>query len=342
MNVKKEPFGVLNDGREVDRYWLLGENLRVAVLSYGATIQRIEFADKDVVLGYDTLEGYLQGGSYQGASIGRYANRIAAGKFILNGNEYNVGCNENGVGHLHGGFVGFNRKLWSGEIVETEYPCVIFTQTAMDGEEGYPGNLDVSVTYTLKEDSLILSYQAKSDQDTVLNLTNHAYFNLHGWNGGDILDVELQVFADTITEIDEKFIPTGKLLAVKDTPFDFREPKAIGRDIEQDDDQLKLGLGYDHNFVLGMTRKRRHAVSAYSPKSGIRMDCYTDLPGVQLYTSNMLGEPGGKGGEALYKHQGFCLETQLFPDTPNHPAFPSCILKAGELWTAETEYRFSV
>jgi len=343
VNITSENFGKLQDSSQVERYWLNGDKLHVAILSYGATLQKIEFEGKDLILGYDTINGYLNGRSYQGASIGRYANRIAAGKFNLNGKEYDLGCNENGAGHLHGGFVGFDKKLWKGEIVtESEEPTIRFSQVSADGEEGYPGTFQESVTYTVtKDDTLRMAYEAVSDKDTVINLTNHAYFNLNGWDGGDVLDVELQVFADEITQINEKFIPTGKLLSVDNTPFDFRKPKAIGRDIENEDVQLKLGLGYDHNFVLGMSRAWRHAVSAYSPKSGIRMDCHTDLPGVQVYTSNMLGEKGGKGNKALYKHQGFCLETQLFPDTPNYSNFPSAILKAGKRWKSVTEYHFS-
>ena len=343
MGIQKEAFGRLADGRAVERYWLEGKSIRMAVLTYGATIQTIDYAGKDIVLGYDTLEGYVHGGSYQGASIGRYANRIDAGRFTLNGQHYDVGCNENGIGHLHGGKIGFDKKVWNAQIVQdTDEPSLMLTQVAEDGEEGYPGTLRETVTYTVTaEDVIRISYQAVSDKDTVVNLTNHAYFNINGWDGGDILNVGLQIFADAITPIDKRFVPTGELMPVEGTPFDFRQPKTIGQDIHADHEQLKLAGGYDHNFVLGMTREFRHAVSAYSPATGLRLDCYTDLPGVQLYVANMLNEPGGKGGKALYPHQAFCLETQFFPDSPNHPEFPSAVLKAGDVWTSVTEYRLS-
>lgn len=342
MGVEKSSWGAVN-GVEVQRYVLSNASVQAAVLSYGATLQMLKFAGKDVVLGYDTLEGYRRGRSYQGAAIGRYANRIAAGKFELNGKTYDVGCNENGKGHLHGGNVGFDKRVWNASIEsDGAEPSVKFTLTAADGEEGYPGNLQVSLTYTLTaENALRLTYTASADADTVVNLTNHSYFNLNGWDGGDILDTQLQIFAEAITPIDKRFIPTGVLQPVEGTPFDFRTPKAIGRDNTADDEQLCIGGGYDHNFVLGTTFAWRHAVRARSPKSGICMDCYTDQPGVQLYTSNGLNEPGGKGGLALYKNQGFCLETQCFPDSPNQPSFPTTRLNAGETRTTVTEYRFS-
>ena len=338
------PFGTFKDGRLAERYVLIGRGgLSANIFTYGATVQSLEFAGKDVVLGYDTLDDYLQGGASQGASIGRYANRIAAGKFLLNGIHYDVGCNENGVGHLHGGFVGFDKKLWEARVVsDGEEPAVEFTTSSPDGEEGYPGNLQVSVIYTVTADNgLRLEYTARSDKDTVVNLTNHSYFNLNGWDGGDILDTQLTIFADSITPIDKKFIPTGEFMQVDGTPFDFRQAKSIGRDIGQANEQLKLGLGYDHNFILGTDRKMRHAVTAVSPQSGIRLDCYTDLPGVQLYTSNMLNEPTGKQGKPLYKYQGFCLETQFFPDSPNQSGFPSTTLMADQVYYSMTEYKFS-
>ena len=337
-----EAWGAV-DGVEVKRFVLQNGKLRAAVLSYGATLQMLEYAGKDRILGYDSLAGYLGGESYQGAAVGRYANRIAGGKFTLNGRVCDVGRNEKGIGHLHGGKVGFDKRLWTAEIADDgAEPAVRFSLHAADGEEGYPGNLFVTLTYRLvRGDTLRLTYTAESDQDTVVNLTNHSYFNLNGREGSDILDTRIRIAADYITPVDDCLIPTGELLPVEGTPFDFREEKAIGRDIGAADEQLRRGLGYDHNFVLGSDRQFRHAVSVWSPEGGVRMDCYTDLPGVQFYTANALGEPGGKGGRPLRKNQGFCLETQFFPDSPNQPAFTSPVLRAGERYESTTEYRFS-
>lgn len=340
--VSVEKWGSV-DGIPVQRFVLQSGKLCAAVLSYGATLQMLEYNGQDRILGYDSLEGYLGGGSYQGAAVGRYANRIAGGKFTLNGRICDVGRNEKGIGHLHGGEEGFDKRLWTAEIVDDgEEPAVRFSLLAADGEEGYPGNLSVSLTYrVVGGDTLRLTYTAESDQDTVVNLTNHAYFNLNGREESDILNTRVRIAAEYITPVDARLIPTGEFLPVEGTPFDFREEKAIGQDIGAPDEQLRLGLGYDHNFVLGPDRRRRHAVSAWSPESGVRMDCYTDLPGVQFYTANMLGEPGGKGGWPLRKNQGFCLETQFFPDSPNQPSFPSPVLRAGERYESTTEYRFS-
>ncbi len=341
-NVYAEEWGAVG-GVPVKRFVLRSGKLRAAVLSYGAALQMLEYDGQDRILGYDTLAGYLGGGSYQGAAVGRYANRIADGKFTLNGRIWDVGRNEKGIGHLHGGKVGFDKRLWTAEIVDDgEEPAVCFSLLAADGEEGYPGNLSVTLTYRLVGgDALRLTYTAESDQDTVMNLTNHTYFNLNGREESDILDTRVRIAAEYITPVDARLIPTGELRPVEGTPFDFREEKANGRDIGAPDEQLRLGLGYDHNFVLGSDRRRRHAVSAWSPESGVRMDCYTDLPGVQFYTANVLGEPGGKGGRPLRKNQGFCLETQFFPDSPNQPSFPSPVLRAGERYESTTEYCFS-
>ena len=342
MGVKTELWGKIGQ-TDIRRFWLESGALRAAVLTYGATLQALEYAGRDCVLGYDTLEGYLSGGSYQGAAVGRYANRIADGRFTLNGTTYDVGRNENGVGHLHGGQAGFDKRVWQAEVLDDgDQPAVRLSRVSPDGEEGYPGNLAVSLTYRIVGgDTLQLSYTAQSDRDTVVNLTNHAYFNLNGQDGGDVLGTQLQIFADAFTPVDARLIPTGELRPVQGTPFDFRQPKAIGRDIAAQDEQLRLGQGYDHNFVLGMDRSRRHAVCAYSPESGIRLDCFTDMPGIQVYTANVLDEPGGKGRRPLQKRHAFCLETQFFPDSPNQPSFPSPVLRAGETYASVTEYRFS-
>lgn len=344
MMVKREPFGQAN-GQPVERYILSGKGgLEAAVLTYGATIQALRFAGRDLVLGYDTLEGYQNAaGSYQGATIGRYANRIAEGRFMLNGVSYDVGCNEAGRGHLHGGVRGFDKKVWTAQVLDDgEEPAVRFSTEAADGEEGYPGRLQVSVTIRVTADNTLkLVYDAVSDRDTVFNPTNHAYFNLNGWDGGDVLDTQLTVYADAITLLDERLIPTGEILPVEGTVFDFRQGKAIGEAVLSSHPQIQIGGGIDQNFVLGMDCRPRHAAHAVSPRSGIAVDCTTDRPGLQVYTANGLKEQDGKGGIPLYRYQGFCLETQCFPDSPNHPEFPTTTLRAEEPFHSVTSYRFT-
>lgn len=348
MGIVKEPFGVTRDGVAVDRYRLKGEGgLEACILTYGVTVQSLFFEGKDLVLGYDSLVDYEnQNGSYQGAAIGRYGNRIADGRFTLNGKTFTLCCNEAGRGHLHGGAVGFDKKVWEAEILSSQVdPAVRFHLFSPDAEEGYPGNLNVTLTVTVSyENVLHFEYTAKSDADTVINLTNHSYFNLNGVDGKDILDTRLQINADYITPVNEKLIPDGSLLPVEGTPFDFRKSKEIGADIGQPHPQLLLGGGYDHNFILTQPPKGeqlRYAAEAFSPHTGIKMNCYTDQPAVQFYTANGLNEKAGKYGIPLYPHQGFCLETQHCPDSPNHPEFPTTVLKAGQLFRSETAYRFT-
>lgn len=318
--------------------------MSAGILTYGATLQSLVFADKDVVLGFDKAEDYAANSSFQGATVGRYANRIAGGQFALSGQIYRLACNETGKGHLHGGNSGFDRKIWDAQVIDGgNTPCVRLSYVSQDGEEGYPGRLRISVDFTLtKENALLVQYAACADAETVVNLTNHAYFNLNGWDGGDILDTELTIYADGITPVDELLIPTGEILPVGGTPFDFRNSKPIGLEIDADHEQLQKGRGYDHNYVLGFTCDRRLAARAVSPQSGICLECFTDQPGVQLYTANGLNERTGKGGLPLYKRQGFCLETQHFPDSPNHPQFPTTVLRAEETFRSATEYRFSL
>lgn len=345
MSVEKSDFGRTADGSVVEKYVLTGAGgLRVSVLTYGATLQAVEFRGKDRILGFESLKDYIQAkGSYQGATIGRYANRIARGRFTLNGRRYDVGCNEAGRGHLHGGVHGFDKKVWNAQVLEKgDAPSLRLSTVSDDGEEGYPGRLEVSVTVTVSADNVLrLAYEARSDADTVVNLTNHVYFNLNGWDGGDVLDTVLTVAADAITPVDEMLIPTGELSPVEGTPFDFRQGQSIGAAQAYDHPQLRINSGLNHNFVLGQERQMRQAVHAFSPRSGIAVDCRTDLPGVQIYAANFLDEEAGKGGIKLYRHQGFCMETQFFPDSPNHPAFPSTVLKAGDIFRTVTEYAFT-
>ena len=339
MNVPFDLFGSLPDGRPVQRYTLHSPNghMQASFLEYGGILQSLRFEGRKLVLGYDTLSDYLSDTAYLGATVGRYANRIAGGRFTLNGQTYRLECNEGGVNQLHGGSHGFSRRIWEAEILEEEIPSLRLTIVSPDGEDGYPGLLRLSVVVSLTDDSLTFSYEAVSDQDTVINFTNHAYFNL---DGQDVLDTQLTIEADTITPVNEQLIPTGEILPVDGTPFDFRTAKPIGRDILSSHPQMRIGNGYDHNFVLkgeGM----RLAAAAVSPRSGIRLECYTDQPGVQLYTANSLSPGEGKMGMKIGPHMGFCLETQHFPDSPNQPSFPSVMLPAGQKWRSQTLYRVS-
>ncbi len=308
-------------------------NLTVTVLTYGATLQSIRFRGIDVALGYDTVEEYQQYGAYLGATVGRYANRIADGKFTLNGVEYDVGCNEKGRGHIHGGRIGLDKKIWT---VREESETAVTLETALaDGEEGYPGNMKVAVTFEVCDDTLRIIYDAISDADTVFNPTNHCYFNLNG--SGSIEDHKLVIFADSYLPVNEKMIPTGEVRSVKGTPFDFTAYKRVGQEIDADDEQIRLGGGYDHTFVLNEGSGMKAKVEGDA--TGFIMACYTDMPGLQLYTGNFLDQPTGKKGP-IGKREGFCLETQFFPDTPNRPAFPSCVLKAGESFRSVTAFEF--
>lgn len=334
MAVIKTPFG------KAEKYTITHESgFCASIITYGAAITNLIFKGTDVVLGYDTLEDYIDQAGYLGSTVGRYANRIAKGLFTLNGKEYNVGCNETERGgHLHGGVKGFKDCFYTPEII-SDY-AVRMTYTAKDGEEGYPGNYTVAVTFTVKENALEINYNCTTDKDTVHNMTNHSYFNLNGYNGQNVLSTELKINADYITPVDEVLIPTGEFMEVKGTEFDFTSPKAIGKDIKGNHPQMVIGGGYDHNFVLGTTIKMRRAVEAHSPISGITMFCDTTEPGVQLYTGNGLNSTAGKNGVTYGNHQGFCLETQHFPDSPNKENFPSCVLKAGETYESTTIYSF--
>ena len=332
-------FGKLSDGREVTAVNLDNGVLSATFLDYGARVQSLVFSDTDVVLGYDGAAGYEKCTAYQGATVGRFANRIDGGRFILNGVEYDVGRNSGEV-HLHGGAVGFDRAIWAIDTSDGETPSVTFTHVSPDGDMGYPGELNVSVAYSLKGGELHIAYGAVSDKDTVISLTNHSYFNLDG--KGDILEQYLMINANEITPLNGRCVPDGSYLSVAGTPFDFRKMKRIGDGIDDDHPQIVIGAGFDHNFVIagdGM----RVAATACSQKSGIRMECRTDRPGMQLYTSNFLGESEGigKSKKPFFRRQAFCLETQAFPDAPNKPDFPSALLKKGDTWKSETVYAFS-
>jgi aldose 1-epimerase len=345
--VSKKPFGKTPDGKEVHLFTLTnGRGMTAKIMTYGAIITELHVPDKDgktadVMLGFDSLDGYLKGHPFFGAIVGRVANRIARGKFTLDGKTYTLATN-NGPNHLHGGKEGFDKKVWQAAVIESDHgPAVRFRYTSPDGEEGYPGTLKAEVTYTLTADNALrIDYKATTDKATPVNLTNHAYFNLAGHGAGDILGHELMIAADKYTPADETLIPTGEIAPVKGTPLDFTTPTPIGKRIGA----LKEvpGGGYDHNFVLrGGDKKLALAVRVRDPGSGRVMEMYTTQPGVQLYTGNFLdGTLKGKGGAVYKKHAGFCLEAQHFPDSVNKKEFPSVILRPGETYTQTTVYKF--
>jgi aldose 1-epimerase len=349
--MQKQAFGKTGAGQAVDLYILTNEHgMEATITNYGGTVVSLKVPDRngklaDVVLGYDTIGGYESGKSYFGAIIGRYGNRIAHGKFTLDGVAYALAKN-NGENSLHGGTLGFNGRVWTAKDVSSSAGQALeLTYLSKDGEEGYPGNLSVKVVYTLTANNgLKIDYSATTDKDTVLNLTNHAYFNLAGEGNGDILDDQLMIHADRFTPVDANLIPTGELKSVKGTPFDFQEPTVVGARINQDDEQLKYGKGYDHNWVLQGWKPDMLALAArvYEPKSGRVLEAWTTEPGIQFYTGNFLdGTGGGKGGKAYGRRFALCLETQHFPDSPNHAAFPSTVLKPGQQYRSTTVYKFS-
>lgn len=351
LSIEKSLFGTMRDGTPVLCYTLKNASgASVKITQYGGAMVELHVPGRDgkladVICGYDDLNGYLEGAGYHGALIGRFGNRIADGRFVLNGKEYHLAKNEGGISHLHGGNIGFDQKIWDAVPEEKDGDCILHLfLISEDGEEGYPGRLEVKVTYTLTHDNALrIVYNAISDKDTIINLTNHAFYNLGGYDSGDVLGHELMIDADAITEVDERCIPTGKLLPVAGTPFDFRQAKPIGRDIDQDCSQLRCGNGYDHNFVLNNNGSLAKIAEVYDPASGRVMEVYTDQPGVQLYTANgMNGTYPFKKGIAQTPRHALCLETQFFPDGPNHENFPSCVLRAGETYRHHTEYRFSV
>jgi len=344
MNIQKQAFGKLPDGQEVDLYVMTnGKGMSTKIMTYGATLVSLGVPDRngdiaDITLGCDSLEEYMAASPYFGATVGRYANRIAKGKFTLDKVEYTLAIN-NGENHLHGGIKGFDKVLWQAEPFKDEKTVgVKFVYFSKDGEEGYPGNLACAVTYMLTDSNkLRITYEAETDKATPVNLTHHSYFNLAGQGEGDILSHELTIEADKYTPVDAELIPTGEIRDVAGTPMDFTTPHAIGERIDQ------VEGGYDHNFVLRSGGgKMALAARVYEPGSGRVMEVHTTEPGIQFYSGNFLdGTITGKAGKVYEKHYGFCLEPQHFPDSPNQPNFPSTILQPGAKYLSRTLFKFS-
>ena len=347
--VTKAPFGTA-DGKSVDLYTLRNAHgLEAKITNYGGILVSLKVPDRngkfdDVVLGFNDLDSYLKGHPYFGALIGRYGNRIAKGRFKLHGVEYKLAVN-NGENTLHGGIKGFDKVVWTGKESDTQAgPAVALTYLSKDGEEGFPGNLNVTVVYTLTNNNeLKIEYSATTDKDTVINLTHHSYFNLAGEGNGDILSHRVSIEGKRFLPTDAGSIPTGELRKVAGTPFDFLTTHAIGERINQDEKQLKLGNGYDHTWIItGRMGMLRLAATAYEATSGRTMEVWTTEPGVQFYTGNFLdGTLTGKSGKIYQRRYGFCFETQHYPDSPNHPAFPTTTLKKGATYRSTTIYKFA-
>jgi aldose 1-epimerase len=345
MTVTQAPFGAMPDGAPVNLFTLKNSHgVEVRAMTYGATVVSIRTPDRtgrfeDVVLGFDAFDPYLTKARFFGSVVGRYGNRIARGRFMLDGQPVQLAVNS-GTNHLHGGNRGFDRIVWSAERFDRDGNAwVVFTYTSADGEESYPGTLKVAVTYTLTaRDELILEYSATADKPTPINLTNHTYFNLAGRGRGNILQHLLTLDADRYTPVDATMIPTGEIAAVQGTPFDFRKPMAIGARIDGDHEQLRRGGGYDHNFVLNGGPALRRAAFVAEPSTGRTLEVATTEPGVQFYTGNNLDAARNGFG----RRTGFCLETQHYPDSPNHPNFPSTILRPGDTYRSKTVFRFGV
>jgi len=350
MILTQASFGKTADGQEITAYTLTNAGITAKVIDYGAILTELHVPDAkgnvaDVVLGFDNVKQYETESPYFGATTGRVANRIAKGKFTLDGKEYTLATN-NAPNHLHGGIVGFNKKIWKAETLKTiEGPAVKFSYTSPDGEEGYPGNLAVEVTYTLTKDAeLRVDYKATTDKATPINLTHHTYFNLAGQGNGTILKHELELTADHYTPVDATLIPTGNIAKVEGTVFDFRRPAPIGGRIHllKGDAATKDPGGYDLNYVLNnQTGKVALAAKLHDPSTGRIMEIWTDEPGIQFYTGNFLdGSLTGKAGKVYQKHFGLCLETQHYPDSINQPKFPSTVLKPGETYTQTCVHKF--
>lgn len=349
MSIQKTEFGFFR-GYKCFLITLTNKNgMSAKLTNFGGAVVALDVVGKDgsyadVVLGYDTLQGYVDGNSCHGALVGRYANRIGAAKINVGGVEYQLSKNDNKVNHLHGGFFGYNKRVWTVEnLTDGDEPSVTFGYISPDGEENFPGTLNIKVKYTLTNaNGLEIEYTAVSDADTVVNLTNHSYFNLKGAGNGDIKDHIVQINAEAYTPVDPLLIPTGEIAPVEGTPFDFRKPKAVGEDM----DNGRLPNGYDHNFTLGKGGEMRTAATVYEPTSGRLMTVKTDKPAIQFYIGIGLDGESGKYGKNYNRYAGLCLESQFCPDTPNQPAFAEkfgdCVLKAGETYHFTTVYEFSV
>lgn len=348
--IEKTLYGKLPDGREIYQYTLLNKSgTTLKVLNFGAIVTSLTVPDRngkyeDIVLGYDSLQDYMNGKSYFGAIVGRYGNRIGKGQFTLKGKKYQVTVND-GENHLHGGKIGFSKELWTATTVQDSAgPSLQLTYISKDGEEGYPGKVTLSVTYTLTDkNELRIVYMGTTDKTTILNPTHHSYFNLSGSFNNTILDHLLTIEADSITPVDKGLITTGKYLDVTKTPMDFRTPTAIGARINDPFEQLIFGKGYDHNWVIrNYTKgKVRKAAEVYEQKSGRLMTVYTDQPGLQFYSGNFLDGTAKGKGVSYQLRTGLCLEAQCYPDSPNKPEFPSATLKPGEVYHQTTIYQFS-
>jgi aldose 1-epimerase len=350
-SIDAKPFGTTSQGEKVTQYTLTNaKGASVSIITYGGIVTSLKVPDRngklaDVVLGFKTLSEYEKKSPYFGCLVGRYGNRIAKGEFTLDGHTYHLATNNNGQS-LHGGLRGFDKVVWNAAPAETRQgPSLKLTYVSKDGEEGYPGNLSVTATYTLtNKNELKLVFRAKTDQATVVNLTHHSYFNLAGQGSGDILGHLVTIHADKYTPVDQVLIPTGKQSSVKGTPFDFRKPTAIGARINEEDPQLKNGKGYDHNWVVDKLPGHLGLIAKVEePRSGRVMEVISTEPGVQFYSGNFLdGTLIGKGGKVYGFRNGFCFEPQHFPDSPNHKSFPSTVLRPGETYRNTIIYRFSI
>lgn len=349
MNLVQEPFGLLPSGHTITRFTLTNEQgVEVQLMNYGGIIISLRTPDRsgqldDIVLGFDTLQEYVDHNPFFGCLAGRYANRIANGHFELDGVAYQLATN-NGPNHLHGGIKGFDKIVWEAEAIKgTDELAVRLHYVSPDGEENYPGTLAATVTYTLNnQNQLRINYRATTDKATILNLTNHTYFNLAG--GGSILDHVMLIDADRFTPVSAALIPTGELPTVTGTPFDFRTPTKIGARIDHEHEQLQFGGGYDHNWVLNQSAlDGKPAITVTEQTSGRQLTVHTTQPGVQFYTGNMMPDTlAGKGGTSYTKRTGFCLETQHFPDSPNQPTFPTTVLRPGEQFDETTVFTFGL
>lgn len=350
ISLREDSFGQLSDGRQTRRFTVeTPAGAAFSFTDFGAILISASVPDRDgarddVVLGYDDVAGYERGTSYLGCVVGRYANRIAMGRFELEGKVYRLAQNQ-GTNHLHGGEQGFNRCLWTPRAsIVGDSARIAFEYRSDAGEEGYPGNLDVQVVYTIGPDATVdIRYSARTDETTLVNLTQHSYFNLGGVASDDVLGNQLWLSANRFTPVDASLIPTGELRAVEGTPFDFREPVALGARIDMDDAQLQQARGYDHNWVLdGSPGELRHVARVFEPATGRILDVDTTEPGVQLYSGNFLtGDDVGKGGRRHHRRGALCLETQHYPDSPNRPEFPSTVLMPGDEYVSRTIFRFS-